>query len=541
MIQRFCSAALFLALLVPMAGCAAFKTKNQVKLSEIYDRQAQLPDHLRNPVIVIPGILGSKLVDKNTGKVAWGEIGLSTSSPLRTSTLTAVSIPMRYGVRLSQLRDNTHEDGPLDQLTFKVLGFPIRVNAYAHILAALGVGGYRDQHLDINESNQVDYGDEHFTCFQFSYDWRRDISETAAQLHNFIEQKEAYTRQKYLEKYGIENANIQFDIVAHSMGGLVSRYYLRYGNQPLPEDGSLPELNWAGANRVQRALIIGTPNAGSALSIKELKHGVQLARALPRFPAAVVGTMPAAYQLLPRNRDNPWKTASGRSLDVYDPNVWKKLGWGLADPKQDRTLKKLLPHCDKDTRRRIALEHQAKCLARARQFNNSIDTFAVPPSTLQLHLFAGDAMHTLDKLVVDLDNGKIVQEIMAPGDGTVTRTSAVSEEQLGDETNPRVMWNSRTFLSADHLGLTRDRAFVDNALSRLLERKPASSYQSTPILIPQSPVVIPEPPLTIQEPTGDIGSHWEMFLQNAQSGAANSDGTLQEVFAEPVNVAPGGK
>ena len=150
-------------------------------------------------------------------------------------------------------------------------------------------------------------------------------------------------------------------------------------------------------------------------------------------------------------------------------------------------------------------------------------------------------MRTLDKLVVDLENGTIAQEIMAPGDGTVTRTSAVSEEQIGDETNPRVMWNSRTFLSADHLGLTRDRAFVDNALSRLLERKPASSFQTTPILIPQSQAVIPEPPLTIQEPTDDIGSHWEMFLQNAQSGAPDSTGTLQEVFAEPVNVAPGGK
>ncbi len=43
------------------------------------------------------------------------------------------------------------------------------------------------------------------------------------------------------------------------MGGLVLRYYLRYGAQPLPEDGSIPRLTWAGAANVANAILVATP------------------------------------------------------------------------------------------------------------------------------------------------------------------------------------------------------------------------------------------------------------------------------------------
>ena len=467
--QRFlCTLTLAVASVIH-AGCAHDR-RHEVELGEIYNRNARLPDHVRNPVIVIPGILGSRLVDSKSGNVSWGEIGPGTSSPLKTSTLRELALPMQAGASLSQLRDQVHEDGPLDQLKFKLFGVPIGVNAYAQILAALGVGGYRDRPFRRRASfEEVDYGDDHFTCFQFSYDWRRDISETAGELHKFIEGVDAFNRQMYLKKYGIEDPELRYDIVAHSMGGLLTRYYLRYGNQPLPEDGSQPELNWAGANRVGRAFLIAAPNSGSTLAVTELQNGVRLAKPLPKFPAAVVGTMPAAYQLLPRTADQPLLSENGQALDVLDPCVWERFKWGLADPRQDRTLKKLMPNRNKQQRRRIALDHQFKCLVRARQFHKSLDVIATPPENLELHLYAGDAMKTLDAIVVD-EEGSMVEEKMAAGDETVTRTSALSRERSIEDQPPRIHWDSWMFLSADHIGLTRDRAFVDNVLSRLFDR-----------------------------------------------------------------------
>lgn len=462
---------LFLCCLAMLTGCQSFKQRNQVELGEIYNDLAKLPDTERNPVIVIPGILGSRLVDNQTGEVVWGEMGPGGVSPLKTRSLTELALPMQSGVPLHQLHDQVGHDGPLDQVTFRVAGIPIKVNAYAQVLATLGVGGYRDQHFrGSSRSNEVEYSEDHFTCFQFAYDWRRDISESAAKLAEYIEQKDAYTRQQYLERYGIENPKLKFDIVAHSMGGMVARYYLRYGNQPLPDDGSLPELTWAGAQRVGRVFIVGTPNLGSTQAINEMKEGLRLAPPMPKFPPAVIGTMPAAYQLFPRNEDQPLVYKDGSAPDIFSPQTWQHLEWGLADPGQDRVLARLMPNCSPQQRRQIAVEHQAKCLARATQLHQALDIPAPIPEGLEMHLYAGDAKKTLHRLVVNPSNGRVTDEIKTAGDGTVTRTSATAERRYEGVHQPlrMIQWDDESFLSTDHLGLTRDRTFVDNVLNQLL-------------------------------------------------------------------------
>ena len=470
---RFAYVLLIIVSLLSSGGCQSIARRPKVELGEIYNELAQLPDYERNPVVVVPGILGSRLVDQANGKIAWGEMGTGEASPLRARNLAELALPMQPGMPLHQLHDNVKADGPLDQLTFRLLGIPIRVNAYAQILAAMGVGGYRDQHFrGKSHLNEVSYGDDHFTCFQFAYDWRRDVSESAALLHDYIEQTHAYTQQQYLERYGIENADIKIDLVAHSMGGLVARYYLRYGNQPLADDGSLPTLTWAGAHRVGRLILVGTPNLGSTEAIVEMKEGMRLAPPFPKFPPAVLGTMPSVYQLMSRTEDRNVVTTEGETIDMLAPETWQHLAWGLADPKQAKTLKKLLPNYSPEQRRNIALDHQFKCLTRARQFHAAMDFPSKPPPGLQVHLYAGDATPTLDSLVVNTGRRSIAQKIKKAGDGTVTRTSALSERKHGDNRVFRLIpWDSETFLSTDHLGLTRDRTFVDNVLNRLLSEQ----------------------------------------------------------------------
>ncbi len=444
---------------------AACTTRPQAPdLRGLYNRAAQDHHPDRNPVIVIPGVLGSRLVAED-GTTVWGAFSGDYARPSTDEGARLVALPMARGKSLAELADGNRPDGALDTLKLSVLGLPIRLNAYANILATLGAGGYLDEQLGL--AGAVDYGSDHFTCFQFAYDWRRDNIENARLLHAFILEKKAFVKKKLEERTGQPvTRKIKFDIVAHSMGGLITRYYLRHGTA---EPGGEP--TWAGAEHIERAILVGTPNAGSANAIQELAHGVSFAAILPKYDAAILGTMPAIYQLLPRARHGALvQTNKGAvRLDPLDPKVWEEHEWGLADPKQMPVLRRLMPDLTDEQRRATALDHQRKCLARARAFYEAIDAPATPPPGTELILFAGDAVDTTAIIRADT----VATWASGMGDGTVLRSSALMDERVGNQWMPwlksPIAWSQVVFLFRDHLGITKDPHFSDNILYLLLE------------------------------------------------------------------------
>jgi hypothetical protein len=106
-------------------------------------------------------------------------------------------------------------------------------------------------------------------AFEFGYDWRRSLDESAIAFEAFVHRA---TRFLQVQRNSVEP--IRFDVVAHSMGGFVLRYFLQYGGQLLPYDGSAPRLNWAGAACLDKPVIIGTPNAGPLKIIDRLVRGI---------------------------------------------------------------------------------------------------------------------------------------------------------------------------------------------------------------------------------------------------------------------------
>ncbi|MEE8260579.1 MAG: hypothetical protein V3R14_06215 [Nitrospinaceae bacterium] len=451
---------------------ACSTTEHVPDLGNLYNALAMHEDPNRNPVIVIPGLLGSKLVDQDTGDRVWGAFGLGQVDPNTPTGARQFALPMETGKSLKELRDHVKPDGALDRVVVNFLGIPLELNAYFNILQTLGVGGYRDEQLGV--AGAIDYGEDHYTCFQFAYDWRRDIVESAKQLDHFIKTRTQYVQMEIEKRFGIKMVKVKFDLVAHSMGGLVARYYLRYGGADLPEDGSLPKLTWAGAKHVDHLVIIGTPNAGSMVSLHDLIHGASINSLFPRYPAAVLSTMPSMYELLPRGRHFPLLRVDGQPVaDLFDPELWKSQQWGLADPKQDPILKLLLPEVEsREQRLEIALDHQAKALRRARQFAAAMDVPAKPPDSLKLLLIAGDAEKTKMTAQISPEGGiKIVKT--GPGDGTVLRSSALMDERMSENLNSRLIspihWDQVIFIFSDHLGLTKDPAFTDNVLYFLLE------------------------------------------------------------------------
>ncbi len=459
--------------LILLSACGSDDAPN---LGGLYSDLAKADNPDRNPIIVIPGVLGSKLVDTESGTVAWGEIGRGLENPKKDEEIRRIALPMHEGKTLQELRDSVITESVLESIKITIYGVTVEKNAYGNILASLGVGGFINENY--GETKTIDYGERHYTSFQFAYDWRRDLVEAAKQLHEYILEKRSYVQKEIENRHGIKDKDVKFNIVAHSMGGLVARYYLRYGVADLPDDGSLPPLTWAGSRFVEQVVLIGTPNAGSIDTFRLLIEGSHLAPGLPSFDAAILGTMPALYQLLPRARHGHVVSGIEKNqefMDPYDPILWKQMGWGLANPELDSTLQVLLPEVkDKETRIKIALSHQRKSLMRAKAFAQALDIPAVTPPGLSINLIAGDAVDTADVIKVNTETGELENYKSGPGDGKVLRSSALMDERVGSSNKGRlktpIQWANVLFLFSDHLGLTTDPVFTDNILYMLLEQ-----------------------------------------------------------------------
>ena len=335
------------------------------ELGAIYDKSAR-SEAIRNPVIVVPGMMGSKLVDRSSGRIVWGAFDNLSIDPDNPKDVRLLACPID-GENLDSFEDGVFASGVLDTLKIQLAGLSLSQQAYLNILRMLGVGGYRDEELGL--SGAVDYGEQHFTCFQFPYDWRRDNAENARRLHQFLLQKKTYIEAQRKERYGIEEP-VKFDIVAHSMGGLISRYYLRYGDQGAGDGAGQPELNWAGCELVERLIMIGTPNNGSAKSLISTHEGFSFSFLLDSFPSGMVATLPSIYQLMPSG-PNPavFDDKAGQPLDHYDIETWDRRGWGMLNPDQDYVLQQLLPDVtSKKRRKEIAKKHVRECLRRAFNF-----------------------------------------------------------------------------------------------------------------------------------------------------------------------------
>ena len=133
----------------------------------------------------------------------------------------------------------------------------------------------------------------------FPYDWRKKNEDAAEELAKAIEKLPG---------------DAEVSIVAHSMGGLIARYYLESG-----------KFNARGGfDRVRRLVTLGTPHRGAPLAlirILGLEKAVWLSAAQVR-EAANDPDYPSAYQLLPPPGEPfGWDDVAGNAygeIDVYD-------------------------------------------------------------------------------------------------------------------------------------------------------------------------------------------------------------------------------
>ena len=274
--------------------------------------------------------------------------------------------------------------------------------------------------------------------YVFPYDWRLDNVETARILTQKIQSLKAKLRQP----------NLKFNVIAHSMGGLIARYATMYGTADLPAGTRKPVPNWTGAKHFNKIFLVGTPNEGSLPALDSLINGfsflggglnLPFVQNLSRFD---IFTIPSVYQLLPQTGtlrvfDENLKPIE---IDIYNLATWEKYGW--AAYQDDDFAKKFEP-----AEQRSSRAYLRAVLARAKRFHEAIGATSLTKSPVPVFFLGAECKPTLDGMVIYRDtkknqwrtifkpdsferaDGTKVSEkeleplLYSPGDGTVTKRS----------------------------------------------------------------------------------------------------------------------
>jgi pimeloyl-ACP methyl ester carboxylesterase len=204
----------------------------------------------KNPVVFIPGILGTEMLrDSESLWLDVNRLVLTNNDHFMDPLAFNVDgVPIDTDVRIGKVLDQPHEDFD-----------------YTY--------GLKQEFL--SQGYEVDKN-----LFFFPYDWREDITKTA----------NIYLKQKIDEIASSTKAS-KIDIIAHSQGGLVIKKLLL----------NLPEYQ----NKIGKLIFLGTPHLGAPKAAKVLLYGDSMGVSYlklgldPNELKLIGKNIPAVYQLLP--------------------------------------------------------------------------------------------------------------------------------------------------------------------------------------------------------------------------------------------------
>lgn len=456
-----------ISLLVPvlfLEGCAAipllkhdFKKMFSPYLSKIDD----------NPIIIIPGIIGSRLINFKTGKMVWG--ALRVRQIFFLSERDDIALPIDE-LPLEKNRDDIISKGIIDEyeLPVEIIEFTV----YRELLQMFEEIGYK-----LGDIKNPEPGDN---LYIFDYDWRRDNVENAKILAERIE---------YIKKI-TKKPKLKFNLVCHSMGGLMARYYMRYGGKDVLNQSPYFRVTYEGAKNIKKLILIGVPNLGSMPIFQYLHEGLNLT--VIEYPPYVLFTMPSIYQLLPSRHISSFVDENGNDMvvDLYDIENWKKFGWSMYSEKMIAAAKSHYKSKFKDSWEQEFKKFEEKrdnfikaALERADLFQKSLNFKPNVNDPCEIILFGGDMVWTLNKAVLMKDkksnkwitsfwDPRFREKILTAGDNMVTKESLLgvpmaSITKKGWVHSPMDI-SFALFVARRHEDIHKDQAFQDNLLNILL-------------------------------------------------------------------------
>ncbi len=436
-------------------GCAS---QRHPDLATLYHEQASQRAG-RPPLVGIPGLMGSRIIDPRSGEDIWGCLRgvVSGTADMR------LALPVESGDDMPPMRHEAIlEIGGVDiyQSGVKVL---------------VEDGGY----TMVTEQNPAPQA----PLFPFGYDWRFSCAtnaETLSALITSIQQR-------------CKDPSAKVDILTHSMGGLIARYYILYGGKNVLNERN-PVPTYAGAANVRKLVMIGTPNMGSAGALLALLEGSHVG--LARIHPDLVATMPSMVELIPPPSVPALFLPDGSPapIDIYDVTTWKETEWGIFDPARAPGIMRRYESSHRGATEiesakylRALQEHFGTLLAQAAAFHRALEAGPVPASVQTLAV-GGDCARTLRGFVVEREKGRwkvrrtpgdvknpikgvdLSHIYYDPGDGVVTKSSLLAEgkDRMSGEPTTFLPYAVPGFICEQHRQIGKNMTFRDNLLGFLL-------------------------------------------------------------------------
>jgi pimeloyl-ACP methyl ester carboxylesterase len=360
---------------------------------------AAAQDKSMRPLIFVPGIFGSKLCqDGDPNKLLWGSVSAWTQLPL---------LKLDTDGRTSKIR--VEPCGPIDEFVyFGSMGQDV----YGRFFESLAP----DYKLNAN-------------LFVFSYDWRLSSFDNADRFEAEIE--------KYAKLLNFKDSD-QFDVIAHSMGGLVVTVSLNRGNR-----------------RIHRLVTVSTPFQGSVEVFPSLETGwgwVQRRLVSMQQVRETVLSFPSIYELLPTYR-NCCALGDGRPgipLNMTRFEDVKRIAWMNSLPE-------------------TYLKARLDSLSRLRALTAEKSPIAVA------HMY-GAKEETSEQIYLskdpNVDPNRLIRRTVKSwmGDGTVLDYSAMLDNDLG-----------RLPGAVMHERIMSDPKIFEQVKAALAERAPPENISGAPL------------------------------------------------------------
>lgn len=244
------------------------------------DTSTELPDITHDAVVVIPGIMGSELRDRGTGRVVWGvnDVGWLARAWTRPDGMADLALT---DAELDALADGSYRPDTSRLQAERLLRFPA---------AAPFLHGFEPYTPLLRRIRRVVA--DPAAILEFAYDWRLPVEFNARLLADAIATHlrdwRAHSAQEAARRTAADQRPAGLVLVAHSMGGL-----LAHGLLLIP----------GASDDVRATITLGTPFHGSVKAVVLLNTGSGAPLPMPHQRLrAVAATMPGVHGLLPTHR-----------------------------------------------------------------------------------------------------------------------------------------------------------------------------------------------------------------------------------------------